>query len=202
MSVHPRISVNSLSSLFQTLPDDIAIWRELGVDNVGLISPKVEAVGWDATRDLVMDAGLRVSNVSTENHVITESLRLAAATGAGVVYACSGRAGPVTWEETAENFCKGIAPQAELAPRIRSDKPPESIRTQSMFCWPPAKWISKRAGMSRPFTISAGPRLSILETPSPGGRWRKPINWRAGMKTPLQPTVRRLQLNPMITPRI
>ena len=35
MSVHPRISVNSLSSLFQTLPDDIAIWRaSVAIDKV------------------------------------------------------------------------------------------------------------------------------------------------------------------------
>ena len=153
MSVHPRISVNSLSSLFQTLPDDIAMWRELGVDNVGLISPKVEAVGWDATRDLVMDAGLRVSNVSTENHVITESLRLAAATGAGVVYACSGRAGPVTWEETAENFCKGIAPQAELANELGvalAVEPTNPLRTDVsfVFCLRDAIALARAAGIS------------------------------------------------------
>jgi sugar phosphate isomerase/epimerase len=113
--VHPRLSVNSLSSVMQTFPDDITMWRELGVDNVGLISPKIEMVGWDTARELIADAGLRVSNISIEQHVVMESLDLAAALGAGVVYLCSGGAGSRTWEEAAEGFCEGIAPAAARA---------------------------------------------------------------------------------------
>ncbi len=49
--------MNSLSSLFQSFDDDIAMWRKLSVDHVGLISPKLEAVGWDAARNLVTQSG-------------------------------------------------------------------------------------------------------------------------------------------------
>jgi sugar phosphate isomerase/epimerase len=113
--VHPRLSVNSLSSVRQSLPDDIAMWCELGIDNVGLISPKIEMVGWDETRALISDAGLRVSNISIEQHVVMESLELAATLGAGAVYLCSGAGASRTWEEAAEVFCEGIAPAASRA---------------------------------------------------------------------------------------
>jgi sugar phosphate isomerase/epimerase len=112
---HPRLSVNSLSSVGQTLPDDIAMWRDLGIDHVGLISPKIEAVGWGAARTLVSDAALRVSNISIERHVVMESLELAAVLGASVVYLCTGPAAGRTWEEAAEVFCEEIAPAAWLA---------------------------------------------------------------------------------------
>jgi len=99
----------------QPLPDDIAMWRELGVDHVGLISPKIEAVGWDTARALVTDAGLRVSNISIEQHAVMESLELAAALGAGSVYLCSGAATGRTWEDAAAAFCEQIAPATVLA---------------------------------------------------------------------------------------
>lgn len=78
MWAHPRISVNALSSLFQAVPDDIEMWRDLDMDHVGLISPKLEATRWDAARALFADAGLRVSNISIERKAITESIELAA----------------------------------------------------------------------------------------------------------------------------
>jgi sugar phosphate isomerase/epimerase len=114
-SVHPRVSVNSLSSLYQPLTDDIALWHELGVDQVGLISPKMAAVGWDEGRALVADAGVRVSNVAAEEHVVMESLALAAAMGAGCVYINSGGVGALPWDDAAAAFCTRIAPAAARA---------------------------------------------------------------------------------------
>ena len=116
--VHPRISVNNLSSLYQSLADDIALWRELGVDHVGLITPKLEAVGWDTARGIVVDARVRISNVAAEPRVLRESLEFAAATGAGAVYACSGGIGARTWDEAAAAYCAGIAPLVALADRL------------------------------------------------------------------------------------
>lgn len=115
MDVHPRISVNSLSSLYQPLSADVDLWAELGVDHVGLISPKLAADGWEDSARVIAGAGLKVSNVSTENHVIEESLRFASSVGARTVYACSGPAGSSTWEEAAAGFCEQMAPLAALA---------------------------------------------------------------------------------------
>ena len=117
--MHPRLSVNSLSSVMQSLPDDIAMWRDLGVDRVGLISPKIEVVGWDTARTLMVDAGLQVSNISIEQHAIMESLELAAALGARAVYLCSGAATGRTWDEAAEAFCEQIRTAAARARRWR-----------------------------------------------------------------------------------
>jgi sugar phosphate isomerase/epimerase len=118
MALHPRISVNALSSLYQSLAEDLAMWKALGVDNVALITPKVRAAGWDVTPGLVADAGLRVSSVSSENAVVGEAIELAAAVGAGSVYVCSGGAGSLPWEEAADAFCKAYAPHAARAEQL------------------------------------------------------------------------------------
>jgi sugar phosphate isomerase/epimerase len=115
VNAHPRLSVNSLSSLFQPFDADISMWQTLGIEHVGVISPKLEAKGWDAALDSLRREGLKVSNVSTEQHVLAESLRLASDLGAATVYVCSGPAGARPWEEAAESFCKEIAPMADLA---------------------------------------------------------------------------------------
>ncbi len=112
---HPRLSVNSLSSLYQSLPDDIVMWQELGVDHVGLISPKLEAFGWEEAKRAVADAGLRVSNLSVEMKVLAESIEFAASVGATSVYLCTGGAGPLGWEEAAQSFSEEIAPFAARA---------------------------------------------------------------------------------------
>jgi sugar phosphate isomerase/epimerase len=115
VAAHARISVNNLSSLYQSMADDIAMWQRLGVDHVGLISPKLAAEGWGAAEVMVRQAGLRVSNVAAEYPVLAESLRFAAAVGAGTVYVCSGPGGARPWEDSAAAFCEGIAPLASLA---------------------------------------------------------------------------------------
>jgi sugar phosphate isomerase/epimerase len=108
---HPRLSVNSLSSLHQSLSDDLALWQQLGVDHVGLISPKLEAVGWAQAGAMVIEAGLRVSNVSIERHALDPAVELAAVLGGGTVYLCSGPTPPSsTWDEAADRFCADIAP--------------------------------------------------------------------------------------------
>ena len=118
MPPHPRLSVNSLSSLFQSLDDDIALWSGLGVEHVGLISPKLERVGWEEARELVAKNGLRVANVSVEERVLDESLRFAAEIGAGPVYITSGAAVAQPWDEAAAAFCARIAPHAALADEL------------------------------------------------------------------------------------
>ena len=58
----------------QSFEDDLALWADLGIDNVGLISPKLEAAGWDESRQAVLDAGLQVSSMSCYRDGIAESL--------------------------------------------------------------------------------------------------------------------------------
>jgi sugar phosphate isomerase/epimerase len=128
--------VNNLCSLYLSLADDIALWRELGVSHVGLITPKLEAVGWDVAPRLIADAKLRVSNVAGEPHVLREALEFAAATGAGTVYACSGGIGKRTWDESVAAFCASIAPLVALAERLGvrlAVEPTNPLRTDVSF---------------------------------------------------------------------
>jgi sugar phosphate isomerase/epimerase len=153
VALHPRISVNNLSSLFQSFHDDIAMWRELGVDHVGLISPKLEGMGWDTARDLVNETGLRVSNLSVEERVVDESLRFAASIGASPVYITSGGAGAREWDEAVAAFCARIAPHAALADELGvrlAVEPTSPLRTDLsfVFCMRDGFDLARAAGIS------------------------------------------------------
>lgn len=129
---HPRVSVNAISSIQQTLEQDVALWQQLGIDHVGLILHKVEAAGWDEAEPMLRDAGLRVSTIAgpvpvslreapdsdarrAEQAVITRALELAAAVGAPTMYLCSGPADGLAWDDAAASFCAGVAPVVERA---------------------------------------------------------------------------------------
>jgi sugar phosphate isomerase/epimerase len=110
MQPHPRLSLSSICSMNQSLDEDFALWSDLGVDHVGLISPKFDLAGWDAGRQAVVDSGLRVSSMSCYKDGIAQSLEFSAAVDADVLYVVSGSAGSVPWDEAAERFCDDLAP--------------------------------------------------------------------------------------------
>src|SRR5262249_49042342 len=118
MSVHPRISVNSISSMNQSLDADLALWADLGVQLVGLVSPKFQAPGWDAARRAVLDAGLRVASVSCYNHEIAETLEFSGAVRGNVLYLVSRGAGAPPWAQAAGQFCEWMAPIAARAKQL------------------------------------------------------------------------------------
>jgi len=124
---HPRLSVNSVSSYLQPLAADIELWRELGINHVALILPKINEVGWDAARDMVRSAGLRVSTIfgptyrrldadrslgwwDEDQRGTVETIEFAASIGAASVYVCSGGAPTLTWDEAADAFAELVAP--------------------------------------------------------------------------------------------
>ena len=105
---HPRLSVNSVSSYLQPLAADLELWRDLGVEHVALILPKITEVGWDAAREMVTSAGLRVSTIfgptyrpldadrslgswDADQQGTVDTIEFAASIGAESVYVCSGR---------------------------------------------------------------------------------------------------------------
>src|SRR6516164_9208229 len=102
----------------QPLAADLAMWADLGVGQVGLISPKLEAQGWDSASTLLRDAGLRVSNIASENAVIAESLRFAAGVEAQTVYFCTGRAASPSWDEATDDLCRSMAALVSLANQL------------------------------------------------------------------------------------
>jgi sugar phosphate isomerase/epimerase len=93
--------------------DEVGLWKELGVTDIGAISPKLEQIGWDSA--LVADLGLHVSNIGTEERVLDEALEFGAAVGADSVWGTSGSIGSRSWEEAADDFCQRMAPAAARA---------------------------------------------------------------------------------------
>jgi sugar phosphate isomerase/epimerase len=136
LSVHPRLSVNAICSMHQSLAEDIALWADLGIDHVGLISPKFDATGHDAGRQLVLDAGLRVSSMSCYRDGIADTLDLTAAVGTHVLYVPPGTAGAASWEDAARAFCEDVAPLVargeELGVRLAVE-PTNPLRTDVSF---------------------------------------------------------------------
>ena len=53
VAYHPRISVNSICSWNLPFDGDVELWRGLGIGDVGVIEPKLDAFGWDASRDTI-----------------------------------------------------------------------------------------------------------------------------------------------------
>jgi sugar phosphate isomerase/epimerase len=129
---HPRLSVNCICSWPQSLPEDLAMWQDLGIDHVALIMQKIEPVGWETARELITEAGLRLSTIfgpipipldtdprtrqrAAEQVAIAKTLGFAADVGAKSVYLCTGSMASLTWEEAADAFCEAIAPLTPLA---------------------------------------------------------------------------------------
>jgi sugar phosphate isomerase/epimerase len=124
---HPRLSVNSISSYQQPLAADISMWRDLGVEHVALILPKIAEIGWDAAREMVATAGLRVSTIfgptyrpldadrslgwwDADQQGTVDTIEFAASVGAASVYVCTGAAPTLTWDDAADVLCEMVAP--------------------------------------------------------------------------------------------
>jgi sugar phosphate isomerase/epimerase len=118
MHIHPRVSVNSISTWNQPLDADIALWADIGVTNVGLMAPKFYGFGWDAGRQAVLDAGLHVSSMTCYAKEIKDTLEFCATVGCELLYTVSGRIGSLPWEAAAERFCEDLAPHVVRADQL------------------------------------------------------------------------------------
>jgi sugar phosphate isomerase/epimerase len=145
--------VNAICSMHQSLAEDLALWADIGVDHVGLITPKFDAAGGDAGRKAVLGAGLRVSSVSCYRDGIETALDLTAALGTSVLYVPPGRAPAFPWEAAAESFCTEIAPHmtraGELGLRLAIE-PTNPLRSDVSFVHTvrDAVDLARRAGLA------------------------------------------------------
>jgi sugar phosphate isomerase/epimerase len=133
---HPRISVNCICSMKQSFEEDLALWADLGIDNVGLISPKLEVFGWEASQRAVLDAKLLVSSMSSYRPDIVGSLPFTAAVGCDVLYTVSGSFGVVPWAQAAEMFCEEMAavvPRAKEVGVRLAVEPTNPLRSDVSF---------------------------------------------------------------------
>jgi sugar phosphate isomerase/epimerase len=121
--MHERISVSAISSNGWSFDEDVAWWRSAGVTNVGVALRKLEAFGLAGGTVLVVDAGLRVTNLLALAFPLTAADRwpahqerllaavaAASAMGAECFVTTTGPAGSMPWDEAADAFAEASAP--------------------------------------------------------------------------------------------
>lgn len=144
--IHPRLSINALSSAHWSFDQDLALWRELGVRHAGLLMAKL-APSPSACLGQLTDAGIQPSAFVCGPFALDEPARwddarveialaidLAARAGSGTVYLPPGRTTGAAWAEVLELFAEAIAPMVALARRrqVRLAIEP-SLRTDFSF---------------------------------------------------------------------
>lgn len=92
------------------------MWRGLGIDVVGLISPKLEPSDWDVR--LVTDADLQVLSIGVDMAGLERALEYAGSVGADSVWTCTGPLGSRSWEQAVDDFCESIAPAVTRAAEL------------------------------------------------------------------------------------
>jgi sugar phosphate isomerase/epimerase len=126
--VHPKVGLNSLSSVSWTLAQDLALYDRLGVQRVGLFVDKLEAAGTDSAIDRVRASGLRVDHLfcqgiavghptawSAERRRLIEAVDMAVALAAPLLTVTSGAAGVLSWEAAADACCEALNPVVTAA---------------------------------------------------------------------------------------
>ena len=111
------------------------MWRDLGIEHVALILPKIDETGWDEAREMVNGAGLRVSTIfgptyrplgldravgswGEDQARTVETMEFASSVGAASVYVCSGAASNLSWSAAVDGFCELVAPAVARAVQL------------------------------------------------------------------------------------
>jgi sugar phosphate isomerase/epimerase len=144
--IHPRLSIDALSSFNWTFEQDLALWRDLQVPYAGLLISKVA----DDLRGKMMrlrDAGIRPSTVVTgsfdlaapqsweRNRALLSAIVDAVAEAGGeTAYMTPGRTTGAPWGEVLDVFAEAVAPSVAYARRrgVRLAFEP-SLRTDASF---------------------------------------------------------------------
>ena len=121
--MHPRVAVHEFCTGSLTFDEELELWTDLGVTNVGLVPAKVASVADRVGRSLDTRS-LHVSSMfggtffdltdpdtwSESQAALAATLEWSAALGVGCVYVVPGRAGGLSWERLFDNFRTAIAP--------------------------------------------------------------------------------------------
>ena len=124
---HPRLSVSEMCTYPWSLADELTLWDELGVRQVGLISAKVDAFGRDAAIAALRERSMVATTVitgmfdlsdptgwDTTRATINDAIDLAAEIG-GCTYLTPGRRDGRSFDELAASLAAAIAPCAAHA---------------------------------------------------------------------------------------
>ncbi len=128
--MHPRLSVSEMCTYPWPLADELELWDELGVRQVGLISAKVDAFGRDAAIAALQQRAMVATTVitgmfdlsdptgwDTTRKVVNEAIDLAAELG-GCTYFTPGRRDGRSFDELAAALADAVAPCAAYAEQL------------------------------------------------------------------------------------
>ena len=125
--IHPRLSVSEMCTYPLSFGDELALWDELGVRQVGLLTNKVDAFGRDAAIAALHERSMRATTVITTmfdlsdptsweatRAAVNDSIDLAAELG-GCTYFTPGRRDGRSFDELATSLAEAVAPCAKYA---------------------------------------------------------------------------------------
>lgn len=128
--IHPRLSVNALSSINWSFDQDLALWQELGVRHAGLLVSKF-AEDRETKAKRLHAAGIAPSTLVMGSFTLSKpatweatraavdtSLDAVAALGGGSVYFTPGRTTGARWREVLTVFAEAVAPCVDHARRM------------------------------------------------------------------------------------
>ena len=129
MAIHPRVSVNPMTTIAMPLHEAADLWVSLGTTRVGLNARQLDAMGWAEAIAIVQRAALdvvylnygpsaRVDDADAWRHdeaVLLQAVDAACALGARCVYLCTGSPGTCLWEAAVTHLGSRLAPVIDRA---------------------------------------------------------------------------------------
>ncbi len=125
--MHPRLSIDSIAFMFDSLDTQADYWRKLDASRVTLLGAHIQAAGVDATAQALQSANCRLESVVhpflPQQHLspdpatweapresLDAEIESAAALGANSIYMVTGGHGGMDWEDAAQVFTEAVAP--------------------------------------------------------------------------------------------
>lgn len=144
--IHPRLSIDALSSFNWSFDQDFALWKELGVHHAGLLISKI-ADDRDTKVARLQAAGIRPATLISTSFALSapetwnatrktlkDSLDLVASMGGGSVYFTPGRTTGEPWRNVLDVLAEAVAPCVAHAKRCGVPLAIEpSLRTDVSF---------------------------------------------------------------------
>jgi sugar phosphate isomerase/epimerase len=125
--MHPRLSVSEMCTYPLPFGDELTLWDELGVRQIGVLCAKLEAYGRDAAVAALRERSIRAVTVITGNFDLSapstwpaaragvkEAVDLATVIG-GCVYFTPGRRDGRSFDELTDSLAQAVAPCADYA---------------------------------------------------------------------------------------
>ena len=125
--MHPRLTVNSLSTASWTLEQDLELYDALGVTSAAWYADKLERAGLGRAVELIRDSGIRSAQVFTRGFTLHDAStwpgdrdRLRAAIDAATALDApwlgltAGPAGGLSWDDAAAALGRAVEPLRDL----------------------------------------------------------------------------------------